>query len=129
MVIYEIRKNDELYGEFEDLNELIEHYNDLIELYGSDSVKIDSYEVLSEFQKEERTITLTNREISSLRFYLRRNTEERKISKDNWFQFSKGDDEKIIYEKMLSNSLFVERETRDIESILSKLDCYIRFKR
>lgn len=129
MVIYEIRKNDELYGEFEDLNELTEHYNDLIELYGSDSVKIDSYEVLSEFQKEERTITLTNREISSLRFYLRRNTEERKISKDNWFQFSKGDDEKIIYEKMLSNSLFVERETRDIESILSKLDCYIRFKR
>lgn len=129
MVIYEIRKNDELYGEFEDLNELIEHYNDLIELYGSDSVKIDSYEVLNEFQKEERTITLTNREISSLRFYLRRNTEERKISKDNWFQFSKGDDEKIIYEKMLSNSLFVERETRDIESILSKLDCYIRFKR
>lgn len=129
MVIYEIRKNDELYGEFEDLNELIEHYNDLIELYGSDSVKIDSYEVLSEFQKEERTITLTNREISSLRFYLRRNTEERKISKDNWFQFSKGDDEKIIYEKMLSNSLFVERETRDIESILSKLDFYIRFKR
>ena len=129
MVIYEIRKNDKLYGEFEDLNELTEHYNDLIELYGSDSVKIDSYEVLSEFQKEERTITLTNREISSLRFYLRRNTEERKISKDNWFQFSKGDDEKIIYEKMLSNSLFVERETRDIESILSKLDCYIRFKR
>ena len=129
MVIYEIRINDELYGEFEDLNELIEHYNDLIELYGSDSVKIDSYEVLSEFQKEESTITLTNREISSLRFYLRRNTEERKISKDNWFQFSKGDYEKIIYEKMLSNSLFVERETRDIESILSKLDCYIRFKR
>lgn len=129
MVIYEIRKNDELYGEFEDLNELIEHYNDLIELYGSDSVKINSYEVLNEFQKEERTITLTNREISSLRFYLRRNTEERKISKDNWFQFSKGDDEKIIYEKMLSNSLFVERETRDIESILSKLDFYIRFKR
>ncbi len=122
MVIYEIRKNGELYGKFENLNELIEHYNDLIEQYGTDSIKIDSHEVLSEFQKEERTITLTNREISSLRFYLRRNTEERKISKDNWFQFSKGDDEKIIYEKMLSNSLYVEREARDLESILLKLD-------
>ena len=122
MVIYEIRKNDELYGKFENLSELIEHYNDLIELYGTDSIKIDSHEVLSEFQKEERTITLTNREISSLKFYLRRNTEERKISKDNWFQFSKGDDEKIIYEKMLSNSLYVEREARDLESILLKLD-------
>lgn len=122
MIIYEIRKNDELYGKYEDLNELIEDYNELVKVHNSDSIKIDSHEVLSEFQKEERTITLTNREISSLRFYLRRNTEERKISKNNWFQFSKGDDEKIIYEKMLSNSLYVEREARDLESILLKLD-------
>lgn len=122
MVIYVIRKNDEVYGKFENLNELVEHYNDLIELYGSDSIKIDSYEVLNEFQREERTITLTNQEVITLKFYLARTTQERKKEMENWFKFSKNDDEKILHEKMLSNSLYVEREIRDIESILSKLD-------
>ena len=122
MVVYEIRKNDELYGKYDDLNELVNHYNDLIELYGSNSIKIDSYEVLNEFQREERTITLTNQEVITLKFYLARTTQERKKEMENWFKFSKNDDEKILHKKMLSNSFYVEREIRDIESILSKLD-------
>lgn len=121
MIIYEIRNNDELYGKYENLNELIEDYNELVKIHNSDSIKIDSYEILSEFQSEERMITLTRHEILTLKFYLARKTQDRLREKENWFKFSIDDDGMILYEKMLSNLFYVEREIKDIESILEKL--------
>lgn len=121
MIIYEIRNNDELYRKYEDLNELVEDYNELVKVHNSDSIKIDSYEILSEFQSEEKTITLTRHEILTLKCYLARTTQNRLREKENWLSVSKDIDGSILYEKMLSNSLYVEREIKDIESILEKL--------
>lgn len=122
MVVYEIRKNDELYGKYEDLNEMVEDYNELVKVHNSDSIKIDSYEVLNEFQSEERMITLTRHEAMTLTFYLARNVKVREAEKEDWLSASKDSDGAILYNKMLSNSLYVEREIKDIENILSKLD-------
>lgn len=125
MFIYEVKKDDKLVGRFRDFGHTVHLYNRLINEFGSDSVKIEFYEQLDQFQEEEITIKLTRDEISYLLFYLARNTQSRKKESQELLNFAKDEESGIIFSyRAYENGIYMQREEEVLRSIIEKIKNY-----